>query len=285
MLAEFDEIPFTIGDALVEGARRIPGDSPQLEAQVLLAHVLGRPRAWLLAHAEISLTPDQQTAIDSAVARLASGEPMAYITGHREFFGLDFLVNPDVLVPRPETELLVDYALRSMHYAPRVADIGTGSGCIAVSLAVNLPQSQIVATDVSAAALAVAGANAMLHDVENQIEFCQGDLLEPLAGPVDLLCSNLPYIDSDELTALPVARHEPRRSLDGGAGGLELIERLLATAPNRVSPGGVVLLEIGATQSEAATALARAAFPDAAIKIRKDLASLDRLLTIHLPGP
>lgn len=285
MLAEFDEIPFAIQDALAEGARLIPGDAPRLEAEVLLAHVLGQPRAWLLARPEISLVPDQRTAFDSSVARLASGEPLAYITGHRGFFGLDFLVNPDVLVPRPETELLVEYALRSTQNVSRAADIGAGAGCIAVSLAASLPGSKIVATDISAAALAVAQANAVRHGVADQMEFFQGDLLEPLAGPVDLLCANLPYIDPDELTTLPVARHEPRRSLDGGARGLELIERLLADAPGHMNPGGVVLLEIGATQGEAATALARAAFPDAAIEIRKDLAALDRLLTIHLPRP
>ncbi len=277
-----------IGEALRASAGRIPGDTPRLEAEVLLAHVLDRSRGWLLAHPETHLAPGEQAEFERGQARLAEGEPLAYLTGRREFFGLDFLVNQHVLVPRPETELLVEHALaacsveREGWRAERVADVGTGSGCIAVALAVHVPGVEIVATDISAEALAVARRNAERHGVLERIDFRQGDLLQPLAEPVDLLCANLPYVDTDELAGLEVARHEPRLALDGGRGGLTCIERLLADAPRCVNPGGLILLEIGATQGEAAAALARAAFPEAKIKIHNDLASLPRLLIISI---
>lgn len=302
LIAEISEADVTIGDALKGRARRIPGQTPRLEAEVLLAHLLGQPRSRVLAHPEFRLKPDQLSAFDSALNRLTDGEPLAYITGHREFFGLDFLVTRDVLVPRPETELLVEYALvtsdewrvtgdgsrmthhssRFTHHVSRAADIGAGSGCIAVSLAVNLAQTSVTATDVSSGALAIARANADRHGVADRIDFRQGDLLDPLTGPVDLLCANLPYIDSAELSALAVSRHEPRLALDGGPGGTLLIERLLADAPRRVNPGGLLLLEIGATQAEAATRLARAFFPGATVEAHQDLACLPRLISVHL---
>jgi release factor glutamine methyltransferase len=311
LLAEAGEIRFTVGDALIEAARHIPGETPRLEAEALLASLLGRPRGWLLAYPETLLSPEECEQYDAGVARLAAGEPLAYVTGRREFFGLEFFVNQHVLVPRPETEMLVEKALTAVRglgvrgqglgvrgYGPdsqepdlriancelRIADIGTGSGCIAVSLAVHLPQAAILATDISAEALEVARTNATRHGVEARIQFRQGDLLAPLAAPVDLLCANLPYIDSNELTTLAVARHEPRLALDGGEGGLRLVERLLREAPRWVNPGGTVLLEIGATQAEAAAQLARAAFAGAAVAVQPDLASLPRLLVI-VPNP
>ncbi|MBI3764096.1 MAG: peptide chain release factor N(5)-glutamine methyltransferase [Chloroflexi bacterium] len=297
-MTEYKEIETTVGNALATAARRIPGETPRLEAEILLAHILGQSRAWILAHPEVLLKPGKVAEFDSTLSRLADGEPLAYITGYREFFGLDFLVTRDVLVPRPETELLVEYALAAIGerrvagdgppftlHASRfttIADIGAGSGCIAVSLAVNLPEASIIATDISSAALAVARANAARHGVAERIDFKQGDLLDPIAGPVDLLCANLPYIDSDELSALTVARNEPRLALDGGIGGTELVERFLAAAPGSLNPGGMLLLEIGATQAEAVSATARAAFPGATVEIHKDLASLPRLVSIHL---
>jgi release factor glutamine methyltransferase len=285
-----------IGAALAEAARRIPGDAPRLEAEVWLAHLLGRDRAWLLAHPEAPVPPAGLEAFWAGVARLAQGEPLAYLTGRREFFGLEFLVNPNVLVPRPETELLVETALaaaqrlyaahewRFTHSPLRIADIGSGSGCIVVALAVHLPTAVFLATDVSAQALAAAWQNAARHGVVERIDFRQGSLLEPLAAPVDILCANLPYIDTDELAGLAVARHEPALALDGGAGGLLWVRRLLAAAPRFVNPGGAALLEIGATQGAQARALAEAAFPGAAVSLRRDLAGLDRLLVIELPG-
>jgi release factor glutamine methyltransferase len=297
--------PIYAGAALAHGARRIPGDAPRLEAEALLAHILGRPRGWLLAHPETRLSARECAEYEAALARLADGEPLAYLTGRREFFGLDFLVNPHVLVPRPETELLVETALSACgisspasHALPngdfelripngglRVADIGTGCGCIAVTLAARLPGAQVIAADISPQALEVARQNAARHAVLERIEFRQGDLLGALAGPVDLLCANLPYIDRAELADLEVARHEPRLALDGGPGGLEVVRRLLAEASRFVNPGGLVLVEIGASQGAAAAALGRAAFPGAAVTVHKDLASLDRLLVIQPSTP
>jgi release factor glutamine methyltransferase len=288
-----------VGPALAEAARRIPGDAPRLEAEALLAHLLGRPRAWLAAHPEQPLAAAQAAEYEALVARLAEGEPLAYLTGRREFFGLEFLVNSHVLVPRPETELLVEaalaacgiapYGLRFAHYAlrppradPKIADIGTGSGCIVVSLAAHLPVGRFLATDISAQALETAWQNAARHGVSDFIDFRQGSLLEPLSTAVDILCANLPYIDSTELAGLAVARHEPALALDGGPGGLRLVRALLAAAPPFVNPGGLILLEIGATQGEAAAALARTAFPDAEIEVHSDLSDLPRLLVIRL---
>ncbi len=271
-----------------------------ITATALLAHVLGLTRAQILARPEMPLSPEQAAAYEALVARAAQSEPLAYLTGQREFYGLDFEVDARVLVPRPETELLVERALAAR--PGRVLDVGTGSGCIAVALAVNLPEAAITASDVSAEALAVASRNARRHQVAGRIEFVQSDLLDaflpsasgfPLLTPApilpwgsdfqppfQLICANLPYIDPAELRALAVSRFEPQLALDGGPGGLVLIERLLSQAPGALAPGGMLLLEIGDSQGPAALALARAAFPAASSRLERDLAGLDRLLVI-----
>ena len=270
-----------------------PLDDAHLTATALLAHVFGLTRTQLLARPELPLAPEQATAFAALLARAAQGEPLAYLTGQREFYGLEFEVDARVLVPRPETELLVDRA-RAARPA-RVLDVGTGSGCIAVALAVHLPQAALTASDVSASALAVASRNAQRHHVADRIRFVQSDLLNawqpPASGfrlltsdfqpPFQLICANLPYIDPVELRALAVSRFEPQLALAGGRGGLALIERLLSQAPSALAPGGRLLLEIGASQGPAALALARGAFPAAAISLERDLAGLDRLLVIE----
>jgi release factor glutamine methyltransferase len=274
-------------------------DHPRLTAQALMAHVMGVDRAWLLAHPARQPTPEQAERFQQLADRAARGEPLAYLTGRREFYGLDFEVDARVLVPRPETELLVDLAAAAR--PQRIVEVGTGSGCIAVALAVRLPQAHIAAGDIAADGLDVARRNAERHGVAERIHFAQGDLLEaflaPAAGagqttaalpaaffPCDLLVANLPYIDSHELARLPVARHEPRLALDGGPGGLVLVDRLLAqaAAARAVGPGGQILLEIGAGQGAAAAALARSAWPLAAVSIKRDLAGLERVLAIRL---
>jgi release factor glutamine methyltransferase len=260
-------------------------DDGNTTASALLGHVLGLTRAQVLARPEQVLTPEQAAAFEALVARAAQGEPLAYLTGRREFYGLEFEVDPNVLVPRPETELLVDHALAAQ--PARVLDVGTGSGCIAVTLAVRLPLAAVTASDLSPAVLALAVRNAARHGVAQRIAFVQSDLLaafQPPASsfqPFDLIAANLPYIDTDELRALPVARFEPWPALDGGPGGLTLIARLLQQAPALLAPGGRLLLEIGASQGPAALALARAAFPAAAVSLQRDLAGLDRLLMIE----
>jgi release factor glutamine methyltransferase len=262
-------------------------DSPRLTAEAVLAHVLGVTRTQLLARPEQTLPAPALAEFRSLVARAAQGEPLAYLTGRREFCGLDFLVDARVLVPRPETELLVELALSHLHTCipTHILDIGTGSGCIAVTLAVRLPSARVTATDISAAALALARLNAARHGVSDRIDFIQSDLLSACHLPpaaCHLLVANLPYIPSDTLPRLPVSRHEPALALDGGPDGLALIRRLLADAPGVMAPHGRLLLEINDAQSADTLALAHAAFPSAQIEMHKDFAGLERVISIAL---
>jgi release factor glutamine methyltransferase len=280
-------------------AERLPGETPELDAQVLLAHVLGRERTWLLAHLETIPSPAQETALETDVRRLEEGTPLPYVLGRWEFFGLDFEVTPDVLIPRPETELLVETALHWLRNHPsgsgqRLLDVGTGSGCIAVSLAVHAPEARVTATDLSAAALEVALRNAARHGVQDRVRFLQCDLLTPVEIPdtdlppaaldpaaFEIVTANLPYIPSDTLTGLDVYRHEPTLALYGGPDGLELIRRLLDALGERMLPDCLALLEIESSLGRAARALAEAAFPAANIEIKRDLAGYDRLVVIE----
>lgn len=276
-----------IGDWLHAATQRLTpilSDEAGLSAQVVLAAMLGRPRAWLLTHPEHILSDDHQDQLRSTLDRLAQGVPLPYITGQQEFFGLGFTVTPDVLIPRPETELLVEHALAwlSRHPGRRAADAGTGSGAIAVSLAVYQPDAILTAIDVSMEALRVARRNAAAHHVLHRVQLLQSDLLSATAGPFDLVCANLPYIPAQTLADLPVARHEPRLALDGGPDGLRLIESLLAGARRCMATGGALLLEIESGQGESAPRLAAQYFPGAAVACVRDLAGLPRLLTVQL---
>ena len=253
-----------------------------------MAHILGVTRAWVLAHPEAVIDSQQEQALEASMQRLENGEPLPYLLGHWEFYGLDFLVNPAVLIPRPETELLVEQALAWLQAHPKpvrwlAADVGCGSGCIAVSLAVYLPDLRVLATDVSAVALELASQNAQRHGVAEQIDFCQADLLpEAMELRFDLICANLPYIPSARLSELRVARSEPHLALDGGEDGLDLIGKLLKLAPSYITVDGLILLEIEASQGQAVAGLAAAAFPEAGVSVLKDLAGLDRLVRIDL---
>ncbi len=273
----------SVGEALVEGTSRLRPvtDTPRLEAEVLLAHSTGLSRTALLAHPERRIAPVDLSTYQGLLDRRAAGYPLPYLTGHAEFYGLDFLVTPDVLIPRPETETLVDLALA--HRPRTVVDVGTGSGCIAVSLAVHLPGARLYATDLSAAALRVAAANARRHGVARRVHFVQCDLATALAGPVDLVVANPPYVAAAEWADLPrsVREHEPRIALDGGPDGLSVIRRLLNSAPRLLRPGGVLLIEIGAAQGEAALDLARTLWPSASSAIHTDLAGRDRVLEVR----
>jgi release factor glutamine methyltransferase len=239
----------------------------------------------LIAEGRAPLPDEAASRFETFVARRLTLEPVAYIIGEREFYGLRFFVDRRVLVPRPETELLVERALAeaaTLARSPlRIADIGAGSGCIAVTLAAHLPHARIYAVDRSADALAVARANAAYHARTAQITFLEGDLLTPLPEPVDLLVSNPPYTIMHE-NEPGVVRHEPALALDGGADGLDVYRRLLAQAPAHVAPGGAILLEIGAAQGAAVSALAAASFPGAAIRVERDLAGRDRVVVIQL---
>jgi release factor glutamine methyltransferase len=274
----------TLGEALRRAVPRLAGTgAAAITAEALLGHVLGLTRTQVLAQPGRPLAPGEAAAFEALVARAAEDEPLAYLTGRREFRGLTFAVDRRVLVPRPETEVLVEAALRGMQPAGgRVLDVGTGSGCIAVSLAVAHPGARVTALDISPGALEVARANAAAHGVGDRITFIVSDLLEalPAGNGFDLIAANLPYIDQDEVRRLPVARHEPALALDGGPGGLRVIERLLAQAPPRLAAGGRLLLEVGAGQAPAAAGLARAAFPGAGLKVHCDLAGIERVVEV-----
>ena len=262
-------------------------ETASLDSQVLLAHVTGKSRTWILAHPEARLTLSQEQAVQTALDRLRAGEPLPYVLGHWEFYGLDFLVTPQTLIPRPETELLVEQALHWLDAHPDrrlAADVGTGSGCIAVSLAVNLPGLRILASDASLPALQIARQNARLHAVLERISCVQADLIPSIQGRFDLVCANLPYIPVDQLMKLPVSRCEPRHALDGGPDGLAAIRRLLLAAPQWLAQSGLLLIEIGASQGAAVRDLAQAAFAGAAVQVLVDLAGHDRLVRIEQPA-
>lgn len=273
----------TMGQALAEGRRR---GVESLTTEVLLAHITGQERAWLLAHPEAPLSADHASQFAGLLDRAAAGEPLPYLTGDQEFFGLGFRVTPDVLIPRPDTELLVEEVLQWLADRPerqpcRIVDVGTGSGIIAVSLAVHLPEALITAVDVSAEALAVARSNADRHGVSDRIHFVQSDLLESVQEAFDVIAANLPYVAQGELLSLEVARWEPSLALYGGQDGLALIHRLLIQAPAHLAEGGALFLEIGYDQAARFLALGRALFPDARIRIQQDLAELDRLAVVE----
>ena len=273
-------------------------DTPALVASVLISHILNKPRTWVLAHPETLLTQPQMDALEQAVTRFENGEPLPYILGHWEFFGMDFIVTPDVLIPRPETELLVEKAIAWLHEFPErrvVADVGTGSGAIAISIAVHVPNIKLMVSDLSSKALEVARRNAEKFGVRERIEFFECDLLPDKSSvevrqskiisrnsSIDLLCANLPYIPTRELYDLPIYSREPTLSLDGGEDGLDQFRKLMRTAPEWLAPNGLILLEIEASQGSDTLFLAREAFPGAYINVHKDLAGRDRLLKIAL---
>lgn len=284
----------SVAKMLLQMGNRLAGvtETPTLDAQVLLAEILGVSRTWLLTHADASLNPEQEQALQNALLRLEQGEALPYVIGHWEFYGLDYSINSNVLIPRPETELLVERSLHWLSTHPgrrRAADIGTGSGCIAISLAINIPDLHVWASDVSLPALEIAKLNAHKHDVSDRVHFLHADLfdLEPLATALqsfDLIAANLPYIPTSRLRDLDVARREPRLALDGGADGLDLIQRLIQAAPRWLAPGGLCILEIDIEHAEAALALAQGIFLKANVSIIPDLAGLDRLISIQLPS-
>jgi len=276
----------SISSVLAHIRQRISGltDTPGLDAQVLLAFVCKKERSWILAHPEYELSPEETLKLAEVLARIYAGVPLPYVIGEWEFYKLLFKVSPSVLIPRPETELLVETAIRWLEKHPQkncVAEAGTGSGCIAISIAVNVPSAQITATDISADAVVVAEKNANLHQVSDRIQILENDLLAGIQGPFDLICANLPYIPSAALRRLPVYLQEPTLALDGGEDGLSVIGRLLEQSASKLSQAGLVLLEIEAGHPEEAKALATRYFPHAAISTKLDLAGHHRLLIIE----
>jgi release factor glutamine methyltransferase len=267
-------------------ARLAPlSDTASLDAQVLLAHILDRSRPWVLAHPEAQLTEGELQAIEQAMRRLEKGEPLPYLLGHWEFYGLDFILTPDVLIPRPETELMVERALSWLRLNPArrlAADVGTGSGCIAVALSAHIPGLRLLASDISLPALKVALQNVKKHAPAGRVICLQADLLPATRQPFDLVCANLPYIPREKLPSLPVYRGEPSLALDGGQAGLVFIEKLLRQLPGRLAPGALVLLEIEAGRGEAVRSLVQSVLPMAQVSVHLDLAGQERLVEIQI---
>jgi len=256
----------------------------RLDAELLLARLLGWDRAALHAHPDRPLGESEAREYAHWVARRRAREPLPYITGVAAFYGLELAVTPDVLIPRPETELLVELALGHLRRAglarPLVADVGTGSGAIAIALARALPGARVLAVDLSAAALRVAAANARRHGVGARIGFWQGDLLAACAGPLDLLLANLPYIRPDERPGLEpeVGVHEPWLALDGGPDGLAVYRAVLLDAVMVLKPGGGVFFEIGDEQGPALRDLLEE-YGFVEVTVQRDYAGKDRYAT------
>jgi len=260
-----------------------------LEGELLLAYALGTDRAGLWARLREPAPPGVEERLSPLLRRRCAREPLAYILGVREFFGLPVEVGPGVLVPRQETESLVEAVLtwaRARSPGGRglaLADVGTGSGCIALALAVHLPGARLYATDASPTALAWARRNLRRHGLEERVGLLRGDLLAPLPEAVDAVVANLPYIPTGRLPSLPpeVRDHEPRQALDGGPDGLEAYRRLLAQAPGRLRPGGALFLEADPEGMDALEGLARQAFPGARVRRLRDLAGRERVLAVE----
>ncbi|OGO43135.1 MAG: protein-(glutamine-N5) methyltransferase, release factor-specific [Chloroflexi bacterium RBG_16_58_8] len=259
-------------------------EDARLEGEILLRHALGLDRARLYSDLDAAMSVSAEDSLLKALDRRLGGEPSAYITGHREFYGLDFFVDRHVLVPRPETELLVEKAigLAREHGLATVADVGTGCGAIAISLAVNLPGTTVYAIDLSPKTLEVARRNASRHRVRRRIHFLEGDLLEPLPHPVDLLVSNLPYVKGPDIDTNNMLKFEPRLALNGGEDGLEAIRKLCRQVPSKLRPGGFLLLEIGRGQGKGAAGIIHANLTGATIEIFDDLAGIERLVIARL---
>lgn len=263
-------------------------ESPRLDAEVLLAFVRGCPRIALYTAFDVPVNEEERARFRSLVKRRGEGEPVAYLVGSREFFSLPFAVSPAVLVPRPETEQLVIRVLDLCKTAgasgekPRIIDVGTGSGAIAVTLAKRLQQAEFVATDISAEALVVARDNAERHGVADRIEFVECDLLDDprAAGPWDVIVSNPPYVREDEFEALPrdVRLHEPRTALVAGPTGVEVVGRLAAAAAEKLVPGGWLLVEVGPSTATAAEEVIAAEAGLSLEPTLKDMAGLPRIV-------
>ncbi|HEY6331047.1 MAG TPA: peptide chain release factor N(5)-glutamine methyltransferase [Blastocatellia bacterium] len=312
----------TIDQAISEAAALLPGvdeTEKRRTARLLLGHVLGVDRAGLIVRAHDSIQIDQHDQYFVLVSRRVSGEPLQYITGHQEFFGLDFVVNPAVLIPRPETEFLVEEVLAlagrvgrnacaqtgestapSAFGSPEtvadrgknltIIDIGTGSGCIAVALATRIADARIIATDLSGEALDTASLNAEKNRVGDRIEFVEGDLCDPLASlglerSVDVIACNPPYVGMIDAPGLQkeVRDHEPATALYGGAQGLSFYGRLLAQAPSYLKPGGYLVCEIGYGQSDVIAVMAGSNDLEL-VKTTPDLQGIPRILTMRKKG-
>jgi release factor glutamine methyltransferase len=261
--------------------------SSPLAAELLLLHLLGHDRAWLYAHPEDALSSGELAQYDDLLRRRAEGVPVQYLTGRQEFWGLEFEVNPSVLIPRPETEHLIEVALEQLsnrrNEPLRIADVGTGSGCIAVALAREFPQAQIVATDISAAALEVARRNAARHGMQDRISMVRTNLLQSYldaAELFDLIASNPPYVGRAEQGNLQreVVEHEPHQALFAGEDGLNVYPEIIAQAARLLKPGGLLVVELGYGQAENVSGMIAKDAGWTRVSIAPDLAGIPRVL-------
>lgn len=268
-----------IGEQLREAAQLINSDEGQLASEVLMRHILRVDRTGLYLAMEEEISPEQEAAFWGLVKRLKGGEALAYIIGHKEFYGVNFLVTPDTLIPRPETELVVDKVieLAKSYPEPYIADIGTGSGAIAISLALALPQAKIIATDISSQALMVANKNSQQYHTEDRVTLLEGDLLSPLPGPVDIIVANLPYVKSSEI---PPESCEPKIALDGGEDGLELIGRLVKESHGLFRDS--IVIEIGQGQQAQIEEMLTESFPGKPAQFYRDLNGIERLAVLSI---
>lgn len=275
----------TIDDALEYGRFHLPlSPSSHLDTRLLLEHILQVTHTYLIAHGDEALTAVQETQFRTFISRAQQQEPIPYIIGTAPFFDMDLFVNSAVLIPRPETEMLVEYAVSwaKQRQALTIVDVGTGSGCIPVALARQLPQAKISAVDVSVNALDIARKNAKQF-AQNRIQFHQGHLLTPITHSIDLITANLPYVTDAEWTLLDdgVKLHEPSLALRGGEDGLDLIRELLQQAVSKLSASGAIFLEIGWQQGPATKELASTVFPNAQVDLIQDYAGHDRIVGIR----
>ena len=270
----------------ISGELLMKSGSPdsRLEAEILLRHVLKIDRATMFSNLENILDSKQENDIAELVQRRLANEPLSYITGTREFYSLDFQITSAVLIPRQETETLVDEVIKIAKENPlKIVDVGTGSGAIAIALAVNLPLAKIIATDISVDALHVAESNTKMNDVFSRINLKQGNLLDVLDEKVDVIVSNPPYIPSNQIEHLqPEVKKEPYIALDGGSDGLEYIRKLIGNCSEKLNNNGHIFIEIDPSQSEEVLKIADTHFPDARTAIIKDLSQNNRVLSIHL---
>ena len=301
------KIMMTISNALEQGTSLLTKAGPyrdeaasetsaasrmaRLDTQVLLSHVLKVDRSFLFAYPERLLSPEQARQFLALLERREQGEPVAYLVGHQEFYGREFVVDKRVLIPRPETELLVEVALRACRgmldagRTPLVADIGTGSGVIPITLAIEEPRlPYLYATDISSDALDVASLNCRRHHVEERVRLPQGDLLAPVPEPVDVVTANLPYVGTNEMEILEpdVRDYEPHLALFSGPNGLDLLQRFFTEAqlPGKLKNGAILVLEIGYSQREPLARLLQELWPQAQVMFIKDYAGWDRVLQV-----
>ncbi|HEU0021128.1 MAG TPA: peptide chain release factor N(5)-glutamine methyltransferase [Dehalococcoidia bacterium] len=263
----------------------------RLEAEVMVMNVMRMPRHDLFAQQETEVGPPQAQVLSQFMERRLKREPLAYILGYREFYGINLLVNSDVLIPRPETESLVEHALFMALMGMEtpqlvIADVGTGTGAVAINLALHLAGARIYAIDNYDPVLDVASYNVQSHNVSDRVTLLKGDLLEPLPEPVDLAVANLPYLPTARIPTLqPEIQWEPSQALDGGPDGLDMIRRLLhQAAGGKLKEHGIILLELDPEQVPVVRELAKQLFPEAEISVEKDLAQLDRMLVINQAG-